>query len=229
MLPVLKVAISGLSSGSTAALSSSVMPLPPPVVGCTITSHRSLMPDTTSRKTRDGTVCPSRLAHVDVHYGRARLWAPTAESTISSGVMGIAGLCPGTVMPPVIAALIMTFSTSCPFRRVPLRPMLKTGPSAANRPGPDLRRVYTLARTSPSKGVAGDRRENRRGSRLLSTVLEGSEELPARSVPQEVLDDVLEVARWSGSASNRQPWELVVIRDRETLGTLSRLDGYAPT
>lgn len=46
-------------------------------------------------------------------------------------------------------------------------------------------------------------------------------------VPQEVVDDVLEVARWSGSASNRQPWEFVVIRDRETLGTLSRLDGYA--
>jgi hypothetical protein len=31
--------------------------------------------------------------------------------------MGIAGLCPGTVMPPVIAALMMTFSTSRPFRR----------------------------------------------------------------------------------------------------------------
>lgn len=46
-------------------------------------------------------------------------------------------------------------------------------------------------------------------------------------VPQEVADDILEVARWSGSASNRQPWELVVIRDRETLGRLSRLEGYA--
>jgi hypothetical protein len=32
-------------------------------------------------------------------------------------VIGIAGLCPGTVMPPVIAALMMTFSTLCPFRR----------------------------------------------------------------------------------------------------------------
>jgi hypothetical protein len=31
--------------------------------------------------------------------------------------MGIAGLCPGTVMPPVIAALMMTFSTFHPFRR----------------------------------------------------------------------------------------------------------------
>jgi nitroreductase len=46
-------------------------------------------------------------------------------------------------------------------------------------------------------------------------------------VPQEVVDDVLDVVRWSGSASNRQPWELVVIRDRETLGRLARVEGYA--
>jgi nitroreductase len=46
-------------------------------------------------------------------------------------------------------------------------------------------------------------------------------------IPQEVVDDVLEVARWSGSASNRQPWELVVIRDRETLRELARVEGYA--
>src|SRR3712207_5086863 len=46
-------------------------------------------------------------------------------------------------------------------------------------------------------------------------------------VPQEVVDDILEVARWSGSASNRQPWDLVVIRDRETLGALAQLEGYA--
>jgi nitroreductase len=46
-------------------------------------------------------------------------------------------------------------------------------------------------------------------------------------VPQEVVEDILEVARWSGSASNRQPWELVVIRNRETLGTLAALEGYA--
>ena len=26
-------------------------------------------------------------------------------------------------------------------------------------------------------------------------------------VPQEVVDSVLEVARWSGSAGNQQPWE----------------------
>jgi nitroreductase len=46
-------------------------------------------------------------------------------------------------------------------------------------------------------------------------------------VPQEVVDDILEVARWSGSASNRQPWELVVIRERETLEALASVEGYA--
>jgi nitroreductase len=46
-------------------------------------------------------------------------------------------------------------------------------------------------------------------------------------VPPEVVDDILEVARWSGSASNRQPWELVVIRNRETLRALAEVTGYA--
>ena len=46
-------------------------------------------------------------------------------------------------------------------------------------------------------------------------------------VPQEVVDDVLEVARWSGSASNRQPWELLVVRERDTLRSLASVRGYA--
>src|SRR5215213_9247974 len=45
-------------------------------------------------------------------------------------------------------------------------------------------------------------------------------------VPQAVLDDLLTVARWSGSANNRQPWAFVVVRDRETLQRLSELEGY---
>ena len=46
-------------------------------------------------------------------------------------------------------------------------------------------------------------------------------------VPQQVVDDVLEVARWSGSARNVQPWEFVVIRHRGTLEALASLEGYA--
>ena len=40
-------------------------------------------------------------------------------------------------------------------------------------------------------------------------------------VPEEVVDDILEVARWSGSASNKQPWEILVIRGRDTLRLLA--------
>ncbi len=41
------------------------------------------------------------------------------------------------------------------------------------------------------------------------------------------MDDAFEVARWSGSVSNRQPWELVVSRDWDTLGKLAQVEGYA--
>lgn len=44
-------------------------------------------------------------------------------------------------------------------------------------------------------------------------------------LPQQVLDDVLEVARWTGSASNRQPWELVLVLDTTVLRALGDLDG----
>jgi len=46
-------------------------------------------------------------------------------------------------------------------------------------------------------------------------------------VPDAVLDDIMVVARWSGSARNAQPWELVVVRDREMLQELGALEGYA--
>src|ERR1700704_4572070 len=44
-------------------------------------------------------------------------------------------------------------------------------------------------------------------------------------LPEPVLHDILEVARWSGSAGNRQPWEFVVVRDRDMLRRLASIDG----
>lgn len=35
-------------------------------------------------------------------------------------------------------------------------------------------------------------------------------------IPENALQDILEVGRWTGSASNRQPTEIVVVRDPET-------------
>ncbi len=46
-------------------------------------------------------------------------------------------------------------------------------------------------------------------------------------VPEDVLHDILEVARWSGSASNRQAAEIVVVKEPKTLKALAGLEGYA--
>ena len=44
-------------------------------------------------------------------------------------------------------------------------------------------------------------------------------------VAPEALDALIEVARWTGSATNRQPWKFVVVDDREVLSALSRAKG----
>jgi nitroreductase len=44
-------------------------------------------------------------------------------------------------------------------------------------------------------------------------------------VPRPALDDILEVARWTGSARNIQPWDLLVIHDRPTLRALGTIEG----
>jgi nitroreductase len=46
-------------------------------------------------------------------------------------------------------------------------------------------------------------------------------------IPDEVIDGILEVVRWSGSASNRQHWKLIIVRDRETLQKLASFEGFA--
>ena len=44
------------------------------------------------------------------------------------------------------------------------------------------------------------------------------------AVPDDVLAELLEVARWTGSSRNTQPWHFVVITDKEVL---TRLAGCA--
>src|ERR1700687_123031 len=51
-------------------------------------------------------------------------------------------------------------------------------------------------------------------------------EFQRKPVPDDVVRDILEVARWSGSASNRQFREIIVVRTRETLQPLAGLGGY---
>ena len=42
-------------------------------------------------------------------------------------------------------------------------------------------------------------------------------------VRDEVLEELLEVARWTGSSTNWQPWTFIVIRDRDRLTQLGEL------
>jgi nitroreductase len=46
-------------------------------------------------------------------------------------------------------------------------------------------------------------------------------------VPDEVLTDLLEVARWTGSAKNTQPWEFLVVRDKETLAAIAEFGQFS--
>lgn len=46
-------------------------------------------------------------------------------------------------------------------------------------------------------------------------------EYTTEPIAEDVLRDILEVGRWSGSASNRQPVEIVVVRDPQIMQTIA--------
>ncbi len=57
-------------------------------------------------------------------------------------------------------------------------------------------------------------------TRFLRTLRQVRSFDPAPVAP-EVLDDILEVARWTGSSQNQQEWQLIVVTDPGTLRQLS--------
>ena len=44
-------------------------------------------------------------------------------------------------------------------------------------------------------------------------------------LPEETIEELLQVARWSGSSSNSQPWHFIAITDRALLRWLSEVRG----
>ncbi len=42
-------------------------------------------------------------------------------------------------------------------------------------------------------------------------------------VPDEVVDQLLELGRWTGSAKNGQPWRFIVVRDKDRLKKIAAL------
>jgi hypothetical protein len=55
--------------------------------------------------------------------------------------------------------------------------------------------------------------------RRVSQIREYSPE----AVPDEVVDQLLELARWTGSAKNTQPWHFIVVRDKGRLRKIADL------
>src|SRR3989304_3527361 len=46
-------------------------------------------------------------------------------------------------------------------------------------------------------------------------------------VPDELVDKIIEAARWAPSGYNMQPWEFVILRDRQIIDKLMRcIDDY---
>jgi nitroreductase len=48
-----------------------------------------------------------------------------------------------------------------------------------------------------------------------------------KPVPPDVITDILEVGRWTGSGMNAQPWDLILVRNRDTLRAIADAEGKA--
>lgn len=57
--------------------------------------------------------------------------------------------------------------------------------------------------------------------------LRQSRKFTDQPVPEDVLNGILEVARWSGSSKNTQPWEFLIVRDRERLKRISEFGQFS--
>ena len=45
----------------------------------------------------------------------------------------------------------------------------------------------------------------------------------SEQVPDDIVDQLLELARWTGSSKNTQPWRFIVVRDKDRLRKISAL------
>ncbi len=46
-----------------------------------------------------------------------------------------------------------------------------------------------------------------------------------KQVPLDILLRLIDAARWAPSSKNRQPWEFIVVRDREKIEAIARIKG----
>jgi nitroreductase len=65
-----------------------------------------------------------------------------------------------------------------------------------------------------------------RETELLRT-LRAVRQFSSQEIPEDVLQDILEVGRWTGSSKNTQPWDLIVVQNRESLRKLATFGAFA--
>jgi len=54
-------------------------------------------------------------------------------------------------------------------------------------------------------------------------------EFQDRSIPPEMINDVLEAARWAPSGHNNQPWSVIIVRSKKKIDVLAELSGCRDT
>src|SRR5207253_7077799 len=82
-----------------------------------------------------------------------------------------------------------------------------------HRPGRDSWRVRAgMARLANARQVTAELRKVRQARQYRP-----------EAVPEDALAELLEVARWTGSSRNTQPWHFIVVTDKEQLRQISRL------
>jgi nitroreductase len=59
-------------------------------------------------------------------------------------------------------------------------------------------------------------------ARQLRKVRQARQYAP-KAVPDDVVNELLEIARWTGSSRNTQPWHFIAITDKEQLQKISQL------
>jgi nitroreductase len=104
-------------------------------------------------------------------------------------------------------------------RRAPAWATKRVAPLFCGRMRSSQRSKRSEETTMTDTNAARDRVALLRGLRAVRQFLPDP-------VPQHIVDDLLEVARWTGSSRNLQPWECIVVRRRETLQALAAAEGY---
>jgi len=98
------------------------------------------------------------------------------------------------------------------------------------RPRTQSERAHTIGRRAPRALPHGALWQARPvDDHLLRALasLRATRRFTSRPVDPADIDRIMDVARWTGSARNRQPWRLITLETPSDLTALSRLGAYA--